>query len=76
MARRRARVVVALLLVVAAACCHKGEAVDYFCNPDAAYVYAPDHDCGAGITGFDVQGACAAKCANPGYAECPGPCVT
>ena len=75
MAIRRAVLAVALPLSVAAACSHKDLGGDVFCAGPDSYVNAPRNDCGRGITSLDVQAPCAVECIDPGYAECPGPCI-
>ena len=75
MAFRHVFLAVAALLGILAACSHKDAGGDYFCAGPDSYIYAPTSDCGTGITALDVEAPCAVKCIDPGYAECPGPCI-
>lgn len=74
MTARRTLFAVAAVLSIVAACRSEGE-VDWFCAARADAIVYANHDCGANILGLDVEAPCTAECVNPGYAECPGPCI-
>ena len=75
MALRHALLALASVVAVAAACSRKDDGGDVFCAGPHSYVNAPSNDCGRGITSLDVRAPCAVECIDPGYAECPGPCI-
>jgi hypothetical protein len=74
MTLRKALLAAAAALSVFVAC-RGGGRTDSFCAGPDAYVYAPNKDCGTGITALEVEAPCTATCDDPGYAECPGPCI-